>query len=86
MSNDQQPPKTQSSGNDLAPGQAWSEIIKRPTLGEFSVAFTTDVALDASVLPRTVRGAPDIRAVFDATREMYDTIAFSREENSASRT
>jgi hypothetical protein len=86
MSNDQQPPTTQSLGNDLAPGHAWSEIIKRPTLGEFSVAFTTDVALDASVLPRTVRGAPDIRAVFDATREMYDTIAFSREENSASRT
>jgi hypothetical protein len=86
MSNDQPPHTAQSLGNDLAPGHAWSEIIKRPTLGEFSVAFTTDVALDASVLPRTVRGAPDIRAVFDATREMYDTIAFSREENSASRT
>jgi hypothetical protein len=86
MSNDQQPPTTQSSGNDLAPGHAWSEIIKRPTLDEFSVAFTADVALDASVLPRTVRGAPDIRAVFDATREMYDTIAFSREENSTYRT
>ena len=27
-----------------------------------------------------------MRAVFDATREMYETIAFSREEKSASRT
>jgi hypothetical protein len=86
MSNDQPPHTAQSLGNDLAPGHAWSEIIRRPTLGEFSVAFTADVALDASVLPTTVRGAPDIRAVFDATREMYDTIAFSREENSGPRT
>jgi hypothetical protein len=86
MPSDQQPYATQSVTNDLAPGQIWSEIIRRPTLGEFSAAFTAGVALDASVLPRTVRGAADVRAVFDATREMYDTIAFSREENSASRT
>jgi hypothetical protein len=86
MPNDQQPDATQSVKSDLAPGHLWSEIIRRPTLGEFSAAFTADVALDASVLPRTVRGAPDVRAVFDATRGMYETIAFSREENSASRT
>jgi hypothetical protein len=85
MPNDQQPHATQSVNSDLAPGQLWSEIIRRPTLGEFSTAFTADVALDASVLPRTVRGAADVRAVFDATREMYDQIAFSREENSAFR-
>jgi hypothetical protein len=86
MPNDQQPHATQSVNSDHVPGQLWSEIIRRPTLGEFSTAFTAGVALDASVLPRTVRGAADVRAVFDATREMYDTIAFSREENSASRT
>ena len=86
MPNNQQPHVTQSITNDLAPGQLWSEIIRRPTLGEFSAAFTVGVALDASVLPRTIRGAADMRAVFDATREMYETIAFSREENSASRT
>jgi hypothetical protein len=86
MSNDREPHPTQSVNSDLAPGHFWSEIIRRPTLGEFSTAFTVGVALDASVLPRTVRGAADVRAVFDATREMYETIAFSREENSASRT
>jgi hypothetical protein len=86
MSDDYQPHENLSVKNDLTPGQLWSEIIRRPTLDEFSTAFTEDVALDASVLPRTVRGAPDVRAVFDATRGMYETIAFSREENSASRT
>jgi hypothetical protein len=86
MPSDQQPHATPSVNNDLAPGQLWSEIIRRPTLGEFSAAFTAGVALDASVLPRTIRGAADVRAVFDATRQMYETIAFSHEENSASRT
>jgi hypothetical protein len=86
MPNDRQPHATPSVNDDLTPGHIWSEIIRRPTLGEFSTAFTADVALDASVLPRTVRGAPDVRAVFDATRGMYETIAFSREENNASRT
>lgn len=75
MPNDRQPP-----------GHLWSEIIRRPTLNEFSAAFIADVTLDASVLPRTIRGAADIRAFFDATREMYDSIAFTREQDGASRT
>jgi len=83
---DQQPHATPCVRNDLTPGRLWSEIIKRPTLVEFSEAFTADVGLDASVLPRTIRGAPDLRAFFDATRGMYETIAFIREENSAFRT
>lgn len=82
MPNDQSPP----AENDLAPGHLWSEIIRRPTLETFASAFTTDVVLDASVLPRSIRGAPDVRAFFDATRGMYDSMAFSREENIASRT
>jgi hypothetical protein len=86
MPNDQSPPATPSAKGDLAPGHLWSEIIRRPTLEAFATAFTTDVLLDASVLPRSIRGAPDVRAFFDATRGMYDTIAFSREENTASRT
>jgi hypothetical protein len=86
MPNDPQLPTAHSAKNDLAPGHLWSEIIKRPTLDEFSAAFTANVTLDASVLPRTILGAPDVRAFFDATRGMYDTIAFSREENAASRT
>jgi hypothetical protein len=86
MPNDQQPPATTSVKNGLTPGRLWLEIVKRPTLEAFAAAFTTDVSLDASVLPRTIQGASDVRAVFDATREMYETIAFSREENSSYRT
>lgn len=86
MLNDQRPPATTSVKNDLTPGLLWSEIIGRPTLEEFSAAFTVDVTFDASVLPRTIRGAPSIRTVFEATREMYDSIAFIREENSIPRT
>jgi hypothetical protein len=82
MPNDQSP----LAKNDLAPGHLWSEIIRRPTLEAFAAAFTADVLLDASVLPRSIQGAPDVRAFFDATRGMYDTIAFSREESSALRT
>jgi hypothetical protein len=86
MPSDQLPLATTTAKNDLVPGRLWSEIIRRPTLEEFAAAFTTDVALDASVLPTTIRGAPDVQTVFDATRGMYDRIAFIREENSASRT
>jgi hypothetical protein len=86
MPNDQQPPAMPSAKIDPTPGHLWSEIIRRPTLEEFSAAFTVDVTFDASVLPITIRGAPSIRTVFDATREMYDSIAFTREENSAPRT
>jgi hypothetical protein len=86
MPNDQQLTTMHSAMNDLAPGHLWSEIIRRPTLDEFSAAFTTNVTLDASVLPRTIRGAQDVRAFFGAARGMYDTIAFTREENSALRT
>jgi hypothetical protein len=86
MPNDQQPRSMHSAKNDLAPGHLWAEIIRRPTLEAFAAAFTADVLLDASVLPRSIRGAPDVRAFFDATRGMYDKIAFTWEENSASRT
>jgi hypothetical protein len=83
---DQQPLTMQPGNDDLPPGYLWSEIIRRPTLEEFSAAFTANVTLDASVLPGTIRGAPDVRAFFDTTRGMYDTIAFTWEENGASRT
>jgi hypothetical protein len=86
MSHDQQRSTIQPTNNDLTPGHVWSEIIRRPTLEEFSSAFAPDVSLNASVLPRTIRGAADVRAFFDATRGMYDSIAFTREETGTSRT
>lgn len=57
------------------------EIVQRPTFEAFAAAFTEDVVLDASVLSGSLRGAADIRTFLDATREMYDLIAFSNEAN-----
>jgi hypothetical protein len=55
------------------------EIIERPTPEAFAAAFTKDVVLDASVLPRSMTGATDVRAFFGATRAMFDAIAFKHE-------
>lgn len=67
------------------PGQEWFDIIRRPTLDEFSAAFSSHPSMDGSVLPGTVNGAAGIRKVFDATRRMYDTIAFKSEVNTPAR-
>jgi hypothetical protein len=75
----------QSEGN-LPPGQSWLEIIKRPTPEAFAAAFTKNVVLDASVLPRSVTGGTDVRAFFAATREMFDALAFKHEVTAGSRT
>lgn len=75
-------------GHDQAPsaGQAWLEIIKRPTLETFASAFTQDVVLDTSVASAPTVGAEAVRAFFDATRAMYDQIAFVHETRSVTRT
>ena len=69
-----------------APGLAWLDILRRPTLEAFASAFTPDAVLDASVLREPARGAAAIREVFDATRGMYEQIAFLHETRSGSRT
>lgn len=68
------------------PGEAWLEIIKRPSLEAFSEAFAPYVALEASVLDQPILCPRDLRAFFDATREMYDTIAFTNETMLGGRT
>jgi hypothetical protein len=75
-------------GHDQGPqaGQAWLEIVKRPSQEDFASAFTKDVVLDASVLSAPIAGAVAIRAFFDATRGMYDRIEFVNETRSATRT
>ena len=67
-------------------GQVWLEIIKRPSLQAFAAAFVKDCVLDASVMRVPIVGAAGIRAFFDATRVMYDRIAFVHETRSATRT
>jgi hypothetical protein len=66
-------------------GQAWLEIIRRPSLKAFATAFVTEPVLDASVLSGPIIGVAGIRAFFDETRAMYDRIAFVHETRSATR-
>jgi hypothetical protein len=61
------------------PGEAWTEIVRRPTLEEFSRAFASDVVLEASVLSRPIVGPMGLWGFFQATRAMYDRIGFTHE-------
>ena len=70
----------------LPPGHTWLEIIQRPSQEAFASAFTKDVVLDTSVASGPIVGATAIRAFFDATRAMYEQIAFVHETRSATRT
>jgi hypothetical protein len=78
-------PPEMGDAQALPTGQAWLEIVKRPSQEDFASAFTEDVVLDASVLSAPIVGAIAIRAFFDATRGMYDRIEFVNETRSATR-
>ena len=69
-----------------APGQAWLGILQLPTPEAFASAFTRGAVLETSVLREPVTGAAAIRAVFEATRGMYEQIAFLHETRSGART
>jgi hypothetical protein len=71
---------------DARPGERWMEIIKRPWREAFAAAFSSDAVLETSVTSSAIRGANDIRAFFDATRTLYDEIAFTRETTADRRT
>ena len=86
MSDASLPTSSQQSDGSVRPGHSWFEIIKRPTPEAFAAAFTKDVVLDASVLPRSITGTTDVRAFFGATRAMFDAIAFKHEVTAGSRT
>ena len=68
------------------PGLAWLEILHRPTPEAFASAYTQDAILEASVLRDPTRGAAAIRTVSDATRRLYQQIAFLHEVRSGNRT
>jgi hypothetical protein len=63
------------------PGAAWTwtEIVRRPTLEEFSRAFASDVVLEASVVSHPIVGTVGLWAFFQATRTMYERIGFTHE-------
>jgi hypothetical protein len=86
MPDDPSSPRPEQSQRNPPPGHHWLEILKRPSLEAFAVAFTRDVVLDASVASAPIVGASAIRAFFAATRAMYDEIAFVHETRSGART
>ena len=68
------------------PGHAWTEILMRPTQEAFAAAFAKKVVIDTSVATQSIVGPVDLRSFFDASRTMYETIRFTHETNSGSRT
>ena len=68
------------------PGEAWTEIVRRPTLEEFSRAFASDVVLEASVVSHPIVGPIGLWAFFQATRAMYERIGFTHEIGAKART
>jgi hypothetical protein len=71
---------------DQAPGQAWLEIVKRPTLEAFATAFAKNVVLDSSVAAIPFVGAAAVWRFFEVTRTMYERIAFTHETRAGLRT
>jgi hypothetical protein len=67
------------------PGAAWTEIVRRPTLEDFSRAFASDVVLEAYVLSGPIVGPVGLWAFFQATRTMYERIGFTHEIGTKSR-
>ena len=67
------------------PGTTWLEIVSRSTLRSFSGAFSENPILEATVLASPIIGAPSIHEFFNATRLMFDRIAFIHETRSTSR-
>ena len=68
------------------PGAEWLAVVTQATIADFARAFTIEPVLEASVLTAPIAGVPAIHAFFQATRSMYDRIAFTREDRSDLRT
>jgi hypothetical protein len=71
--------------NTSQPGAAWLEIVSRPTLQEFSCAFSADPILEAAVVAKPMLGLAAVYGFFCTTRSMYDRIAFVQETRTAAR-
>jgi hypothetical protein len=71
--------------NTSGPGAAWLEIVSRPTLQEFSCAFSADPFLEATVVAKPLLGVAAVYDFFCTTRSMYDRIAFVLETRSVAR-
>jgi hypothetical protein len=69
----------------VQPGAAWLDIVRRPTLQAFSVAFSPHPVLETLVATSAFDGISAIYEFFSLTRNMYERIAFVDEMRSAAR-
>lgn len=67
------------------PGAEWLDIVSRPTLQEFSRAFSEHPILEATVVAKPLLGVALVYEFFRTTRSMYDRIAFVQETRSIAR-
>jgi len=72
--------------NANTPGQAWLEIVRRPSEQAFATAFASDVVVHTSIASGPIAGPADLWPFFEASRTMYDSIRFSHETSAGSRT
>jgi hypothetical protein len=65
---------------DIAtPGRDWGAIIGRKSAEHFAQAFVAQPVLEALVLPSPRAGIAAMRDYFDASRALFEQIAFVRE-------
>jgi hypothetical protein len=76
----------QSAETTPLPGQGWRAVLRKIGTPEFAGAFVKDPVLKASVMNRECVGVASMAAFFDASRQMYDSIAFKRETISGAQT
>lgn len=68
------------------PGETWVEIVSETDPRAFKSAFTADARLDMSVTSAPISGPANLRRYFDASRTMYQRIAFMHETTTGART
>ena len=57
-------------------GSGWLEILTRKEFEDFAGAFTRDVTLETAVTRDVLKGPAAIRSYFNATKTMFQSIAF----------
>jgi hypothetical protein len=61
------------------PGHDWITVVRTSGTAAFATAFSANPVLDASVLNARCVGVEPIEALFEATRAIYQTLAFTSE-------
>jgi len=68
------------------PGSDWLKIVAETNAQAFASYFTSNVRLDLAVTNVPFLGPANLRRYFDASRGMFQQIAFTHETTAGSRT